>query len=151
MVVCSPWTLQALALIELHKAPKGLYKNEVYLLPKKMGEYQLHLVYAVVHTFIVLLICLVNVALHINSHARVKLLNMFDSSSPHYIRWVCGQPSSACFWYPPHGAERGSSQVPRDTQERTIQTLLLQVRRNTYLALWLREVLLTPASKFTFS
>ncbi len=30
---------QALALIELHKAPKGLYKNEVYLLPKKMGEY----------------------------------------------------------------------------------------------------------------
>ena len=38
-VACSPWTLQALALIELHKAPKGLYKNEVYLLPKKMGEY----------------------------------------------------------------------------------------------------------------
>lgn len=28
---------QALALIELHKAPKGLYKNQVYLLPKKMG------------------------------------------------------------------------------------------------------------------
>ena len=31
-------SLQALALIELHKAPKGLYKNQVYLLPKKMGE-----------------------------------------------------------------------------------------------------------------
>jgi len=34
---------QALALIELHKAPKGLYKNEVYLLPKKMGEYHVFL------------------------------------------------------------------------------------------------------------
>lgn len=30
--------MQALALIELHRAPKGLYKNEVYLLPKKMGK-----------------------------------------------------------------------------------------------------------------
>ena len=30
--------LQALALIELHRAPKGLYRNEVYLLPKKMGK-----------------------------------------------------------------------------------------------------------------
>ena len=30
--------LQALALIELHRAFKGLYKNEVYLLPKKMGK-----------------------------------------------------------------------------------------------------------------
>ena len=30
--------LQALALIELHKAPKSLYKNQVYLLPKKMGK-----------------------------------------------------------------------------------------------------------------
>ena len=41
MVTSSPCFLQALALIELHKAPKGLYKNEVYLLPKKMGEHQL--------------------------------------------------------------------------------------------------------------
>lgn len=29
---------QALALIELYKAPSEYYKNEVYLLPKKMGE-----------------------------------------------------------------------------------------------------------------
>ena len=28
---------QILALIELYKAPKGHYKNDVYLLPKKMG------------------------------------------------------------------------------------------------------------------
>ena len=35
---CECPTPQALALIELHKAPKGLYKNEVYLLPKKMGR-----------------------------------------------------------------------------------------------------------------
>ena len=29
--------LQILAIIELFTAPKGLYKDEVYLLPKKMG------------------------------------------------------------------------------------------------------------------
>lgn len=32
-----PW--QAIALIELYKAPPGRYKHDVYLLPKKMGEY----------------------------------------------------------------------------------------------------------------
>lgn len=30
---------QALALIELFNAPAGRYKSDVYLLPKKMGEY----------------------------------------------------------------------------------------------------------------
>lgn len=30
---------QALALIELYNAPEGRYKQDVYLLPKKMGEY----------------------------------------------------------------------------------------------------------------
>lgn len=30
--------LQALALIELYNAPEGRYKQDVYLLPKKMGE-----------------------------------------------------------------------------------------------------------------
>jgi len=30
--------LQALALIELFNAPEGRYKQDVYLLPKKMGE-----------------------------------------------------------------------------------------------------------------
>lgn len=30
---------QALALIELFNAPPGRYKSDVYLLPKKMGEY----------------------------------------------------------------------------------------------------------------
>ena len=36
---------QVLALIELHSAPAGRYKNEVYLLPKKLDEYvaNLHL------------------------------------------------------------------------------------------------------------
>lgn len=29
---------QALALIELYNAPQGRYKQDVYLLPKKMGE-----------------------------------------------------------------------------------------------------------------
>lgn len=29
---------QALALIELYNAPSGRYKQDVYLLPKKMGE-----------------------------------------------------------------------------------------------------------------
>lgn len=29
---------QALALIELYNAPEGRYKQDVYLLPKKMGE-----------------------------------------------------------------------------------------------------------------
>lgn len=45
LVVSITSATQALALIELHKAPKGLYKNEVYLLPKKMDEYvaSLHL------------------------------------------------------------------------------------------------------------
>ena len=31
--------LQALALIELFNAPEGRYKQDVYLLPKKMGKY----------------------------------------------------------------------------------------------------------------
>jgi adenosylhomocysteinase len=45
LVVSITSATQALALIELHKAPKGLYKNQVYLLPKKMDEYvaSLHL------------------------------------------------------------------------------------------------------------
>lgn len=30
--------LQALALIELYNAPEGRYKQDVYLLPKKMGK-----------------------------------------------------------------------------------------------------------------
>lgn len=34
MSVC----FQALALIELYNAPEGRYKQDVYLLPKKMGE-----------------------------------------------------------------------------------------------------------------
>jgi len=29
---------QALALIEMYNAPEGRYKQDVYLLPKKMGE-----------------------------------------------------------------------------------------------------------------
>ncbi|XP_061578080.1 S-adenosylhomocysteine hydrolase-like protein 1 isoform X2 [Cololabis saira] len=38
-------TTQAMALIELYNAPKGRYKQDVYLLPKKMDEYvsSLHL------------------------------------------------------------------------------------------------------------
>lgn len=31
--------MQAIALIELYKAPPGRYKQDVYLLPKKMDEY----------------------------------------------------------------------------------------------------------------
>lgn len=31
--------LQALALIELYNAPEGRYKQDVYLLPKKMGKW----------------------------------------------------------------------------------------------------------------
>jgi len=30
--------MQALALIELYNAPEGRYKQDVYLLPKKMGK-----------------------------------------------------------------------------------------------------------------
>lgn len=38
-VVVQPFSaLQALALIELFNAPVGRYKQDVYLLPKKMGE-----------------------------------------------------------------------------------------------------------------
>ena len=33
--------VQALALIELYNAPEGRYKQDVYLLPKKMGKYNL--------------------------------------------------------------------------------------------------------------
>jgi len=44
-VVSITATTQALALIELFNAPAGRYKNDVYLLPKKMDEYvaSLHL------------------------------------------------------------------------------------------------------------
>lgn len=35
---CPLCSLQALALIELYNAPEGRYKQDVYLLPKKMGE-----------------------------------------------------------------------------------------------------------------
>jgi hypothetical protein len=34
-------SLQALALIELFNAPHGRYKSDVYLLPKKMGMYNI--------------------------------------------------------------------------------------------------------------
>ena len=45
LVVSVTHATQILAIIELFTAPKGLYKNEVYLLPKKMDEYvaSLHL------------------------------------------------------------------------------------------------------------
>jgi hypothetical protein len=33
------YSFQALALIELFNAPHGRYKSDVYLLPKKMGMY----------------------------------------------------------------------------------------------------------------
>lgn len=36
--LCSSICAQALALIELYNAPEGRYKQDVYLLPKKMGE-----------------------------------------------------------------------------------------------------------------
>ncbi|KFP69029.1 Putative adenosylhomocysteinase 3, partial [Cariama cristata] len=41
----SVFSIQALALIELYNAPEGRYKQDVYLLPKKMDEYvaSLHL------------------------------------------------------------------------------------------------------------
>ena len=37
-VVSITTTTQAIALIELYKAPPGRYKQDVYLLPKKMGK-----------------------------------------------------------------------------------------------------------------
>jgi S-adenosylhomocysteine hydrolase len=37
-VVSITTTTQAIALIELYKAPPGRYKQDVYLLPKKMGR-----------------------------------------------------------------------------------------------------------------
>ena len=36
--LCAVCWLQALALIELFNAPEGRYKQDVYLLPKKMGK-----------------------------------------------------------------------------------------------------------------
>lgn len=36
--VCVCGSVQALALIELYNAPEGRYKQDVYLLPKKMGK-----------------------------------------------------------------------------------------------------------------
>lgn len=36
--VCVCGYVQALALIELYNAPEGRYKQDVYLLPKKMGK-----------------------------------------------------------------------------------------------------------------
>ena len=38
-VVSITATTQAIALIELFRAPPGRYQNDVYLLPKKMGLY----------------------------------------------------------------------------------------------------------------
>jgi adenosylhomocysteinase len=35
------YSFQALALIELFNAPHGRYKSDVYLLPKKMGKYNI--------------------------------------------------------------------------------------------------------------
>ena len=37
-VVSITATTQAIALIELFRAPHGRYQNDVYLLPKKMGK-----------------------------------------------------------------------------------------------------------------
>lgn len=36
---------QALALIELYNAPEGRYKQDVYLLPKKMGKIPISMLY----------------------------------------------------------------------------------------------------------
>lgn len=36
--ICVCGSVQALALIELYNAPEGRYKQDVYLLPKKMGK-----------------------------------------------------------------------------------------------------------------
>lgn len=38
MYASHPVSAQALALIELYNAPEGRYKQDVYLLPKKMGK-----------------------------------------------------------------------------------------------------------------
>jgi hypothetical protein len=39
------YSFQALALIELFNAPHGRYKSDVYLLPKKMGMYDIPVIY----------------------------------------------------------------------------------------------------------
>ena len=41
-VVSITATTQAIALIELFRAPPGRYQNDVYLLPKKMGKQLTH-------------------------------------------------------------------------------------------------------------
>uniref|UniRef100_A0A3P9P6F8 Adenosylhomocysteinase like 1 n=1 Tax=Poecilia reticulata TaxID=8081 RepID=A0A3P9P6F8_POERE len=73
-------TTQALALIELYNAPEGRYKQDVYLLPKKMDEYvaSLHLA-----TFDAHLTELTD------EQAKYLGLNKNGPFKPNYYRYLC--------------------------------------------------------------
>uniref|UniRef100_A0A8C3KIU3 Adenosylhomocysteinase like 1 n=1 Tax=Calidris pygmaea TaxID=425635 RepID=A0A8C3KIU3_9CHAR len=72
-------TTQALALIELYNAPEGRYKQDVYLLPKKMDEYvaSLHLPSFDAH--------LTELT---DDQAKYLGLNKNGPFKPNYYRWV---------------------------------------------------------------
>ena len=89
-------SFKALALIELFNAPHGRYKSDVYLLPKKMGEY----------------ICEVKSWVIFPSFNNNMLFwfNLFFFLIFCY-RWVCCQSSFTNIWCSFNRAERWSSQV----------------------------------------
>lgn len=91
---------QALALIELYNAPEGRYKQDVYLLPKKMGEYK----------------CIINLK-HLNpgcvfGDSQRRMLQTVDDILFFLFRWICCQPASGHVWGPPDRADRRAGEVP---------------------------------------
>uniref|UniRef100_A0A6Q2XTV6 S-adenosyl-L-homocysteine hydrolase NAD binding domain-containing protein n=1 Tax=Esox lucius TaxID=8010 RepID=A0A6Q2XTV6_ESOLU len=86
-------TTQALALIELYNAPEGRYKQDVYLLPKKMDEYvaSLHLPTFDAH--------LTELS---EEQAKYLGLNKNGPFKPNYYRYKC--PSHIPFKGHPNGS-----------------------------------------------
>lgn len=121
---------QALALIELYNAPEGRYKQDVYLLPKKMGEdvFTEHwpALVSVTHS---LWWCnyLRSRSISHSSTQRIQIslcslfldvyVSMFDLIIPVHYRWVCCQFASGHLWGPPDRAYRWAGKIPGPEQE----------------------------------
>lgn len=102
-----PVCVQALALIELYNAPEGRYKQDVYLLPKKMGE-DLYLLGVAWFTAT----CWWWLAMT----PHCSFLHVFASLSQWIMwmcfRWICCQPASGHLWGPPDRTYWRAGKIP---------------------------------------
>jgi hypothetical protein len=124
------YSFQALALIELFNAPHGRYKSDVYLLPKKMGMYNITLVnyldfslfwcfldWSVLNRKLLIIFKLKwNKITKPESKWTFLCAQLFHFYTPElmfefFSRWVCGQPTSSHFWCSFNGTHRWASKV----------------------------------------